>query len=182
MTKPPLEKLDANTLGHMVDEKLFHLEAERDEARREAEELARTVDQEIAEVELQTGLAETRGKQIAALREALTECCDWLGQRVLDIIPAIDVPATRARRDMAARVLFDTAKSAEQYQRVPEGYVVVPGEPTKAMAEAWASLALERIRDAVEGDMKVVGMVEGAKENYKAMLAAAPQAREGENR
>jgi hypothetical protein len=50
-----------------------------------------------------------------------------------------------------------------------------PDEATEEMGEAWAKLALDRIQKAVEGEMRTVGMVQGAKENYRAMLAAAPE-------
>lgn len=44
-------------------------------------------------------------KENARLRTALEECHDWLAQRVIDIIPEIDRPATEARINMARAVL-----------------------------------------------------------------------------
>jgi len=57
----------------------------------------------------------------------------------------------------------------------PEGYVLVPVEPTEAMIEAWCGLALSRIKRRVFGDDKAPGIVEGCKEGYRAMLAARPK-------
>lgn len=56
-----------------------------------------------------------------------------------------------------------------------KGWRIVPNEATEEMGEAWAKLALDRIQKAVEGEMRTVGMVKGAKENYRAMLAVAPK-------
>ncbi len=46
-----------------------------------------------------------QGHDNAALRTALEECHSWLSQRVIDIIPEIDRPATQARINMARAVL-----------------------------------------------------------------------------
>ena len=56
-----------------------------------------------------------------------------------------------------------------------EGWHMRPDAATEEMGEAWAKLALDRIQKAVEGEMRTVGMVKGAKENYCAMLTAAPE-------
>jgi len=52
---------------------------------------------------------------------------------------------------------------------------VVPVEPTEAMGEAWASLAIKRIKQYLWSDEeRRPGPVDGAKEGYRAMLAASP--------
>ena len=55
-----------------------------------------------------------------------------------------------------------------------EGKVLVPREPTDAMLEAWAKIALERIRQRVMHGKDGPGLIEGIKESYHAMIAAAP--------
>ena len=48
---------------------------------------------------------------------------------------------------------------------------VVPVEPTEAMGEAWASLAIKRIKQYLWSDEeRRPGPVDGAKEGYRAML------------
>ncbi len=47
----------------------------------------------------------------AKLVEALEECSDWLEQRILDIIPADDHPATQARIRLA-RAALDKARQS----------------------------------------------------------------------
>ena len=112
-------------------------------------------------------------QQLAALREALefvvADAEAYFKRSSHDRCPWESI------HKIAPAVLTDTASAAAQYQLVDDEHVVVPVEPTKAMAEAWAKLSLERIRKAVESDERrpVVGMVEGAKESYKAMTAAA---------
>ena len=95
---------DANAVSHIVDEALFHLEAERDEARRKVDELARALRQEKAEVELQLALVETQGQQLAALRACLAKAIRVYGKD--DIL--------------RPELLTDTAQAAALYQRVPE--------------------------------------------------------------
>ncbi len=57
-----------------------------------------------------------------------------------------------------------------------QGWQLVPREATEEMGEAWAKLAVERIKRAVKGDKQsVLGMVGASLENYRAMLAAAPE-------
>jgi len=75
---------------------------------------------------------------------------------------------SRYKREAKAAIAAHEAALEEQ------GLVIVPREPTEAMAAAWCKLSLERIRRAVESDKPRpgVGMIEGAKESYKAMLAA----------
>lgn len=52
-----------------------------------------------------TGKRQVMEAEIGRLRTALEECHDWLAQRVIDIIPEIDRPATEARINMARIVL-----------------------------------------------------------------------------
>ena len=55
------------------------------------------------------------------------------------------------------------------------GLAVVPVEPTEKMADAWACLALQRLKQYLWSDEdRRPGVVEGAKESYRAMLAASP--------
>ncbi len=130
----PRSELEAHKRGHEGATKILNarrvrlgeLKIERDGARHEAEELARTVDQEMAEVELQTGLAETRGKMLAALREALEGMLEDFGA---PYDGHLSVETARA-------VIADTAKAAAQYQRVPEGWGVFPVESTEQMRES----------------------------------------------
>ncbi len=117
-----VERNEARGKANIVSKKL-------NRARRDVEELRRTVRQEKAEVELQTGLADEQGKQLAALREAVV---DALRETEFWIAPASGRPTVsiknprgqghRNLRDIAA----DTAKAAALYQQVPEGYVAVP--------------------------------------------------------
>ena len=78
--------------------------------------------------------------------------------------------AWRGRSDMATAAIEAFLAAAAE-----EGWHMRPDEATEEMGEAWAKLALDRIQKAVEGEMRTVGMVKGAKENYLAMLAAAPE-------
>ena len=103
--------LDANTLGHMVDEKLFHLEAERDEARREAEELRSDLAYSKNEFELRADLAETQGRQLAALRKALEQ----LRQHT-------DGPISGSVAKLVCDALTDTAEAAAQWVRVDKAW------------------------------------------------------------
>ena len=55
------------------------------------------------------------------------------------------------------------------------GWKLVPVKPTEAMTDAWASLALKRMKNALEGVYPTgVNPIEAAEQNYRAMLAAAP--------
>ncbi len=55
------------------------------------------------------------------------------------------------------------------------GWKLVPVEPTEAMLEAWAALALRRIQNAADGVYPTgVGPIDAAGHNYKAMLDASP--------
>lgn len=54
-------------------------------------------------------------------------------------------------------------------RQVPEGCVVVPREPTEAMLEATAKIALRRLQHMGERNK---GIMHGLTENYKAMIAA----------
>ena len=51
-----------------------------------------------------------RVKVNAQLVEALEECSDWLEQRILDIIPIDDHPATQARIRLARAALKKARK------------------------------------------------------------------------
>ena len=82
-------------------------------------------------------------------------------------LPRTTVSAAYASADIVINAFL--AAAAEQ------GWRMCRDEATEEMGEAWARLALDRIQRAVEGEMQTVGMVKGAKENYRAMLAAAPE-------
>jgi hypothetical protein len=89
-----------------------------------------------------------QGKELAALRAALTECRDWLKHRVLDIIPEDDRPATEARLNLAThaldeyRELFKTDPAAAQWVRVPEDW------------DQFVSLVIHACREASRWRMK----------------------------
>jgi len=121
--------LDANTLGHMVDEKLFHLEAERDEARKEASDWKMRQADARAETE-------TQGRQLAALRTVLD-----------DAVKAFDSGALRMTSNkvgsqspcappqhpwheewlhLVRTALTDTAAASAQWVRVDDEHVVAP--------------------------------------------------------
>ena len=74
-------------------------------------------------------------------------------------------------RQWAYRFCTDHAITAFLEAAAERGWHLRPDEATEEMGEAWAKLALDRIQKAVEGEMRTVGMVKGAKENYRAMLA-----------
>jgi hypothetical protein len=55
---------------------------------------------------------------------------------------------------------------------LPNGWVA-PDEATDAMANAWCSLALDRLKRRLKDDKDCKGSFEGAKESFAAMRAAA---------
>ncbi len=114
-------------------------ERERDEARRRTQEMIAERDHlldELTEARKQIlGLEdedETRGAQVAALREALGWALTYAG-------PAVEgsenYKPVRKKLAQARATLTNTAEAAAQYQRVPEGYVVVPN---RERMEEWA--------------------------------------------
>lgn len=62
----------------------------------------------------------TLQRETERLRAALEECHDWLAQRVIDIIPEIDKPATEARINMA-RAVLDGSADGSHLAPAPEG-------------------------------------------------------------
>ena len=119
------------------------------------------------------GLADGRGQQIAALREALEKATRLVGaynnelQRKGFTAEARQPTVAVLREARAA--LTDTAAAAAQYQLVPEGYVVAPVKATQEMANAgWAAIA-NNADDPQAAAWPI----------WQAMIAAAPHAGEG---
>ena len=55
------------------------------------------------------------------------------------------------------------------------GWKLVPVEPDEKMANAWAELAMQRIKAASDGGYGLEGgPVNAAMDNYRALLAASP--------
>jgi len=109
------------------------IEAERDEARREAEELkarCKELDTECDNLVFREkealSLAETRGKQIAALREAGQDLLDRLKHYHEKHLPEWGTHEDQECEGRLFETLTDTAEAAAQYQRVPEDCAVMP--------------------------------------------------------
>ena len=107
--------------------------------------------------------------QIAALREALEQaqediCARWCDKNDPHV-PHVEECL------ICTAVLTDTAKAAAQWVRVDDEHVVMPVVMDDEMAEAWATLALDRIKRRMKDDNDCKGAVEGAKESYKAIIA-----------
>ena len=123
-------------------------QAERDEARREADELAQ-------DLKLATDLAhgsdklwDERGKQLAALREALGELESW-GRVFVEKTPISAETLWRAfpkALDKARAALTDTEEAAAQYQRVPEDW----GEFVSLVIHACREASRWRMKDGSE--------------------------------
>ena len=92
----------------------FDMLQERDEARREAERASTLADIVCDERDLAYKVAKEQSKQLAALRAVITQ------------FPYSLKAGNKAAWDKLNAALTDTASAAAQYQRVPEGYVVVP--------------------------------------------------------
>ena len=73
--------------------------------------------------------------QVAVLREALKWALAYAAPAVEGRDYSAPLPITKDKLAQARAALTDTAAAAAQYQRVPEGYVVMPVEPTNRILE-----------------------------------------------
>ena len=161
--------LDELTEARLKAEALFHAIAHGDDDHRQW--LKDAIDNHFVgkpvPVPLGSGksqaLAETRDKQLAALREALVSMVNHFG--VLEYNEMVH-PTAMAASKSARAVLADTAAAAAQYQLVDDEYIVVPVEPTMEMIEQLYSNWLSTTAHQTRVDA------------YKAMLAAIPKAGE----
>ncbi len=143
------------------DQKLItRLTDQRDEARREAEKLQDKLDFAAEQWGKSDREVDRRGKQIAALREALEVTLPYAEEWM-------DVPS----KQRVNSVLTDTAKAAEEWQKVPEGWGVYPVQSTEEMRES----AMDK--DCGDYVHDALGYYEDIWDN---MIAAAPNPEAGE--
>jgi len=55
---------------------------------------------------------------------------------------------------------------------IPDGYTMVPVEPTDAMIAAWCSIRFERLKRRIKDDNDCNGPESACRADYKAMLSA----------
>ncbi len=152
------QQLRGDENGRMCDK----LGMERDEARRQVVAMEAAAS---ASVRHAMNLAETRGKQIAALREAGLAIIKY-DDMCRGKIKGLPTVGTASRNMQAFRAaLTDTAAAAAQWVRVDDEHVVMPVEPNDEM-----------LRTLVYGPLST------RIKRYKALLAAAPQAGEPEGK
>lgn len=90
-----------------------------------------------------------------------------------ELIKRIAYAAVIRRED--AEAALDSFTPQEYLSAVRPGWVAVPAEPTDEMANAWSALAMDRIKRRLKNDDDCPGAVEGAKQSYRAMIAARPK-------
>jgi hypothetical protein len=153
----------------VVRERFF---PDTDEARKEAERWRKDYNRAAIQcTDFVSTITEIR-RQLAALREALEHsvlCITAARQAIYEAGGLQTYGPVDEHLKLVNAALIDTAKAAEGYQRVPEGWMVRPIEPTEEMYEAafTAYCDSEKLFPAL------------FKEIWEAMNAAAPQAGKG---